>query len=83
MENIELKPCPFCGGKAYLEEYSLKEIPALRNTRYHKAHKIGCKSCQIYFLEKSILTVDYGELKFIENGLEKCLNKWNKRSDNA
>lgn len=39
MSKIELKPCPFCGGKAELKSYELKE-PAV-STLYW----VTCSKC--------------------------------------
>ena len=36
MENEELKPCPFCGGKAYIEK-----------NRYKYAYWIKCYDCRV------------------------------------
>ena len=83
MSSIELKPCPFCGGEAYLEEYNFKDDSGFRNQPYKISHKIGCKSCDIFFLEFSEFSVVQGQMEFIKNGFEKCLEEWNRRADNA
>lgn len=82
MPEIKLKPRPFCGGAAYLKEFGANDIDLPRGV-YRKHHKIGCENCQFYFLEAITFTVDCGELKFIENGWEKCLSRWNEMVSNG
>lgn len=43
---IKLKPCPFCGGKATMREYSNGHKG---NGEFTASYKVGCEKCQIYF----------------------------------
>lgn len=42
MNNIELKPCPFCGGEAYLE----KSHRAFINSKTTRVAFVRCKKCE-------------------------------------
>lgn len=42
-ENSELKPCPFCGGEAYIKSYLPCDGYMGESTRY----RVGCDSCGV------------------------------------
>ncbi len=70
LENIELKPCPFCGGKA--EIWMLNENgQSCRNALWAKDLYIECSTCHAASatFEK---TID-------KNALEQAVSAWNQR----
>lgn len=76
----ELKPCPFCGGKAelYQNEYD--------DTDYEK-HTIQCKKCPVEIFSDIISTWDGTEDGIKQTKiksrkeLKKLIKTWNKRND--
>ena len=73
---IKLKPCPFCGGKATMREYSNGHKG---NGEFTASYKVGCEKCQIYFLRESRFVLENGYPKFIVNGYETATGLWNTR----
>lgn len=43
MANIDLKPCPFCGGEA--EVITHKFFPTMSNGRETESYGVVCKNC--------------------------------------
>lgn len=41
-QEVELKPCPFCGGKAFISNY---EYENYGNSRLEITHSIDCEKC--------------------------------------
>ena len=72
MEN-ELKPCPFCGGKAYLESRHRAFIDAKTTL----VAFVRCKSCnartQRFKLE------DFGRTSYSRLANRKAIEAWNRR----
>lgn len=71
---MKLKPCPFCGGKAYLPR--LYHFGQVDETEYC-AIKIGCSNC-LFAIGKTIYSHDVN--KIIKKSKKLAL-KWNKCSD--
>ena len=72
----ELKCCPFCGSKAVLLEYATGH----KGTgEYTANYRVGCEKCQIYFIRESRFVLENGYPKFIVNGYEEAVEKWNGR----
>ena len=76
----ELKPCPFCGGKAKIEEYAMGHKG---NRMFTASYNCGCDKCKIYFAHNSEFTLEHGQPKFIYNGYETVKEMWNRRADNG
>lgn len=76
----DLKPCPFCGGEAYVREYNFGHSGG---TGFYASHEIGCRGCNIAFTATSTFSLCCGELEYTKNGYERCLEKWNRRTYNA
>ena len=75
--NAELKSCPFCGGKATIREYSTGHNGT---GEFIASYRVGCDKCRIYFVKESIFVLENGYPKFITNGYEEAIEKWNRRS---
>ena len=72
----ELKCCPFCGSKAVLREYANGH----KGTGEFMAnYRDGREKCQIYFIRESRFILENGYPKFIVNGYEEAVEKWNGR----
>ena len=79
----ELKPCPFCGSKAYFERWSSgkNESGAATYSFY-----IRCEKCGLYFPKTafSVLVEITNELKVSADfsEAEKAIEAWNRRANN-
>lgn len=72
MSEIELKPCPFCGGEAILYK---EEIPDGKIS-YHTA-RIKCDNCGCA-TRQYIIDGYYGSTDTVED----CISTWNNRKQN-
>lgn len=72
----ELKPCPFCGGKAYIREYAHGHGG---NGCFNASYECGCSNCKIAFKANSEFSLKNGYPVFSVNGYEKCVEAWNRR----
>ena len=73
----ELKPCPFCGGKPYLETNHRAFIKAQTT----KVAYVRCRNCNAR-TERFALT-DFGHTSFSEEANKKAIEAWNRRANNA
>ena len=81
MDEIKLKPCPFCGGKA---EYII-------NTNYERCTTHGwkfgikCTNCMTELpIKDFIVTVDLesnGKIAFAKDDRKKAADMWNRRAE--
>lgn len=73
--NIELKPCPFCGGKA-----EARISPNSRSEEGASFYEVRCKKCGVHVTGKSFnfWTVEYNAEK--PQDLLSAINRWNKRA---
>lgn len=76
MTNIELKPCPFCGGEATIIETKLYLAEAMQ---------IHCKKCSVHTPKKVFNHLRYSEGEEIyvtqTMAIEEVTEHWNRRSD--
>lgn len=78
----QLKPCPFCGGKAkfFVKNYSL--------TGTHRGWQFGvyCSQCDIVSARTDyLLDIDFsgdGEIVILQDDRPSALETWNRRVDN-
>lgn len=80
-KKIELKPCPFCGGKAIFETFSLNNTSFSVGFKY----EIRCEECKaglpkIY--ETNLSLTDDGIIDVLKDGREAAASDWNRRTDN-
>lgn len=71
---IELKPCPFCGGKAYLERHHRAFI----NGETSIVTYVRCTVCNARSGREKI--ADYGRTSRSSEAERKVIEAWNKRS---
>ena len=70
---MELKNCPFCGGKAYLE----RSHRAFINAQPAKVCFVRCTECNARSGRVNIL--DYGHSSHSKEAEEKAIEMWNRR----
>lgn len=74
-----LRNCPFCGGEASSNirayGYSMKTFTEI--------YVVGCNQCNIDFEAESAYTVKNGESVTLRDGYKKCVEKWNRRTENG
>lgn len=80
MNTPDLKPCPFCGGEAYVREYAFGHSGS---GGFTASYEVGCTMCKIAFKSDSKFTLKNGQPVFTVNGYEKCVNAWNRRANDA
>lgn len=73
----ELKPCPFCGGRANIKEY---DNGYKSNGFYVALYQVGCNKCRIYFTRDSEFRLADGQLEFKINGYDLAVSLWNTRA---
>ena len=69
MIDLELKPCPFCGGEATFEV----ERECFGHGEYHNKHFVKCKECGAKSPSQFEYLIDTDDCKVIVK------NKWNRR----
>lgn len=79
MPNIEIKPCPFCGGVATLSKVTngfMHDPVTITN-----AYRVGCEQCHIYTksYESKIWQDKYGVVQIEANGAMDAIDAWNRR----
>ena len=79
MDEIKLKPCPFCGQPVEYQDFA----PGYSTGEFYISHKISCKNCGIVRVEQSKFTVNFGVLVYTRNGFDTLVNMWNRRADNG
>ena len=77
MGRYKLKTCPFCKGKASIEQYGAEA----RDKIYIADYKVGCKECGIVFKGSLWFTMDGGELSIQSGDLKTAVDRWNRRAD--
>lgn len=79
----ELKPCPFCGGKAKIYDYAPREYSNSSKLAvdFAVSHTIKCDNCGIGFTHESQFGLINGQIVFVENGYEECIKTWNRRAE--
>ena len=83
MDEIKLKPCPFCGGEA---EYFIVENCSCGTARGWK-FGIHCTKCMVSLpMRDFMLTMDLysnGELVAKKDERQKAADMWNRRADHG
>ena len=74
----DLKPCPFCGGEAYIREYAFGHSSS---GGFTASYEVGCSKCNIAFKKSSKFTLENGQPVFSVNGYEDCVEIWNRRAN--
>jgi hypothetical protein len=72
----DLKPCPFCGGKARIREYACGHK---NDGMFTASYSCGCENCRIDFSCNSEFHLVNGEPVFKINGYQTVVEKWNTR----
>ena len=77
----ELKPCPFCGGKA---EFHISSYDGNNSTRKWW-FDVRCKKCfsrlpNVYRID--VLFSTSGDIKILTDERNKAVEKWNRRVNN-
>jgi hypothetical protein len=66
MNDIKLKPCPFCSGKALDTEYGYEDFPEL----YEEGdHELECSGCGKTFIMETMVSYSYETRKPDESSL--------------
>lgn len=73
MENQRLKPCPFCGGRPFLE----KSMRCFINGKTDKAALVRCLDCGAR--ASRVRLSDYGKSSHSKEAEEEAANMWNNR----
>lgn len=78
MQNTELKPCPFCGGKTYIKKTS----NGYCNSYFSITAEIGCRECKLSMEGENKFDVDeFMNIHMLDgnNGIGEMIKKWNRR----
>lgn len=70
----ELLPCPFCGGKAYLENHHRAFI----NGETTRVAFVRCTICNARSGREKL--TDYGRTSFSAEAEQKAIKAWNRRT---
>ena len=79
MSKIELKPCPFCGGKARLFVAFYENA----RSKLSNAYRVNCINCGVTTnaYKSDIRQEDDGTVAINKNGAEMAAEAWNKRAE--
>lgn len=75
---IELKECPFCGGKAIF--FTKRTITSSINVGFY--YSIKCQKCGLEYPEHGTVTLllnEDGTVKFIRDNRDELATRWNSR----
>lgn len=79
MDEIKLKPCPFCGGEPYFYTKSIGEESGALSFYF----RIACRRCQTSpnnaYGDIKIHLLDNGELSISPDDRKKVAAEWNRR----
>ena len=76
MKTIDIKDCPFCGGKCVGKVYPIKQFLYA---------KVGCDSCDVSVkatvkqTDGTKLYSDEYNFEAVEDAMQTAIEKWNKR----
>jgi Lar family restriction alleviation protein len=77
-EAMELKPCPFCGGKAYTKVVSRDYM----QTGYSIGAEVGCEKCGFHMRGETVFAVDeFMNVKIVSGGVQHMIERWNSRAN--
>ena len=74
---LELKPCPFCGGEAYLE----KSHRAFVDAKTTRVSFVRCTVCNAR--SGRVKLSDYGRTAHSDKAEQKAVEKWNTRTERS
>ena len=82
MSEPNLKPCPFCGGKAvfFVKDHATSEMKS------YWCIGVYCTKCNLTSPKLYSLTLALGtnaEIQTIEDERQHAVDDWNRRADNA
>lgn len=78
--NVELKPCPFCGGDPDLEVVT----QGYTNTAYTIGAELRCKACAFHMRADSVFEVDaFMNVNICSNGIGHMIENWNRRASDG
>ena len=76
MKAMELKPCPFCGGKAEIKNGNVYGVDSVQ---------AYCTQCSVHMPRVPINHLFYTQGKEVrltkEQAMQKTANEWNRRTD--
>lgn len=76
----ELKPCPFCGGRATVQGEHTKTYDVWANYPVLCAkYRVGCEKCGIYFWQLHEIQLTDGQPAVLKNGYDEAVEMWNRR----
>ena len=91
----ELKPCPFCGGKAEViqKSHGSQHNPTRITNSYGLQHNptsitnsyvVGCEKCNIFtkYYQSDIWQGEDGVVNIDANGAADAIEAWNRRTEN-
>ena len=73
----ELKPCPFCGGKPYLET----RHRAFINAKTTRVAFVRCTECEAR--TQRVPLTDFGCTSYSFKANEKAIEAWNRRAEDG
>ena len=72
----ELKPCPFCGGKADLRIVS----KGYESGEFSVTFEASCRECKIAFKSNSCFAIKNGYPEIVQDGYKDVMSRWNRRA---
>lgn len=79
---IDLKPCPFCGGKAVFRETRIGKHQEYRTIDFI----IECEECNASPIKEnnriSFKLTECGELSALQDDRDRAAKEWNRRANN-
>ena len=77
----ELKPCPFCGGKAFYHTVSI--FSGHNDVGYY--FSIKCEACGIEYPTRGAISISMyrGEITYTKDDRKELAAKWNTRQEEA
>lgn len=75
-KKVEIKPCPFCGQKAYI----IRKSHGISHENFCFSAEVGCEDCKFNMTGENLFAVDeFMNINVVKDGIGEMIEQWNRR----